>query len=609
MRFFSRRTGIAAFALTLCVHAHHAIAARLALVVGNDQYQYVEKLRNARNDARLMSATLKEAGFEVTQVEDATRDGLWSAIEAFKLRINKGDEVVFYFSGHGVQIGSTPVLLPIDIRAQSDSQVQRDGVPIVDIQDALKDARFSLLVIDACRDNPFPKVGTRSVGATRGLMPIEPAQGAALIMSAGRGQKALDEVPGDSVNNGLFTYEFVRVIKRPGVDVSVALKMVRDQVEDKAKTGGNQQRPSIAEDMRGNFYIFANTESTINLHVASSLSPPSMSASPVRLQTSEEIEQQAWEDAQKAKTASALNAYLQEYPQGRFAKSARIGLAALLSATSAGHTPATKVDPGNSVDRQTLTAVKSERRVALVIGNDRYRGYQGGEVSVSYARQVEETLKAVNFHVISGFDVNHRQTLELLSEFQANLRRGDIAVVYFSGGGLTIDGSNFFLPIGWQLTTDTAKNFNSQALDVELTIVGTAKRAGVGLLMVFVDTMRQDFQMNPALRKKEDCTYGASQQPGALKESANQSVGAVGTSQSRVSAAGALIAYATTSAWPCGYANGRFTNYLLKAMRTPNVNIREAMKWVAQSVSAESNGGQVPSISATLTGQFSFTVQ
>ncbi|MBP8182730.1 MAG: caspase family protein [Rhodoferax sp.] len=130
---------------------------RIALVIGNDAYQKVVPLKNARNDARLMAATLKKAGFDVTQVNDLGRDGMWRTIDTFKGRINKGDEVVFYYAGHGVQISSNQLLLPIDIAADNDAQVQRDAIALVEVQDALKDARFALLVLDACRDNPFPK--------------------------------------------------------------------------------------------------------------------------------------------------------------------------------------------------------------------------------------------------------------------------------------------------------------------------------------------------------------------------------------------------------------------------------------------------------------------
>ena len=316
-----------------------AHAARLALVVGNDAYTHVSKLQNARNDARLMAATLKDAGFEVSYAENADRNTLWRVVESLGKRINKGDEVVFFFAGHGVQIGSNPVLLPTDIKAESDRQVERDGVPLFDIQDALKAARVSLLIIDACRDNPFPKVGTRTVGGSRGLAPPDPAEGQAIIMSAGRNQKALDTTPGVSANNGLFTHEFVRIIKENGLDVRTALVKVRDSVDDKARSASHEQRPSVIDDLRGNFYFFAPVTIVVQAPPAV-VKPPEPIKLSTRIQAADEIEQQAWEDVQKMDSLAAYELYLAEYPQGRFVSRAKIKVAGFKAINAAAIVPA-----------------------------------------------------------------------------------------------------------------------------------------------------------------------------------------------------------------------------------------------------------------------------
>lgn len=230
-------------------------AARLALVIGNDAYSQIVPLTNARNDAKLMTAVLKKAGFDTTAATDLGRNALWNTIDTFKARIQKGDEVVFYFAGHGVQIGANQLLLPTDIAAQNDSQVQRDGVSLVDVQDALKDARIALMVIDACRDNPFPKTGTRAIGGTRGLAAPDPSTGQIIMMSAGRNQRALDRVPGESQANGLFTWELAQVLQTPGLEIRNALEQVKDRVDDKARRAGHEQRPSLVNDLRGSFYL------------------------------------------------------------------------------------------------------------------------------------------------------------------------------------------------------------------------------------------------------------------------------------------------------------------------------------------------------------------
>ncbi len=250
-----RHIGLFSLALVSLLLALPAHAARLALVIGNDAYNQVAALKNARNDARLVAGVLRKAGFEVSEASNLNRTALWSTLDRFKGRINKGDEVVFYFAGHGVQVGANQLLLPTDISADNDSQVQRDGVPLIDVQDALKDARLAMLLIDACRDNPFPKTGTRTIGSTRGLSPPEASTGQIIMMSAGRNQKALDYVPNSAQANGLFAWELSQVLQTPGLEIRNALEDVKNRVDDKARRAGHEQRPSLVNDLRGSFYL------------------------------------------------------------------------------------------------------------------------------------------------------------------------------------------------------------------------------------------------------------------------------------------------------------------------------------------------------------------
>lgn len=261
---------------------------------------------------------------------------MWNSIDTFKGRINKGDEVVFYYAGHGVQIKSNQLLLPVDISAVNDSQVQRDAVSLVDVQDALKDARFALLVIDACRDNPFPKSGGRSIGGgTRGLLPPEPVTGQVIVMSAGRNQKALDSVPGETAANGLFTWALAQAIQGPGMEIRVALEQVKDQVDDIAKSVGHDQRPGMVSDLRGNFYFFGPT--TVQVQGGTSPSDP---------------ETRTWDAAETANTESAYQTYLDSYPKGRFVGAAKIKMDALKQTAVQMPMP-TKPPPAASTDPET----------------------------------------------------------------------------------------------------------------------------------------------------------------------------------------------------------------------------------------------------------------
>ena len=311
------------FALLLLGLCGSANAKRVALVIGNDQYQTIAKLSNARNDASLIAGVLTKAGFAVTQANDLGRERLWSTIDAFKAGINKGDEVVFYFAGHGVQIGPAQLLLATDINSRTEAQLQRDGVPLVDVQDALKDARVAIFIIDACRDNPFPKQGLRSLGATRGLLPPEPSAGQIIMMSAGRNQKALDSVPGQTRANGLFTWELAQVIQTPGIEIRSAMERVKDAVDDKARAANHEQRPSLVNDLRGNFYFFASpVAGTDNIVRPSPVAvAPEMSVA--------QREDAFWADAKSTGNKEAFEAYLGSYPKGRYASLARANIARL----------------------------------------------------------------------------------------------------------------------------------------------------------------------------------------------------------------------------------------------------------------------------------------
>ena len=322
---------VLALALFLCLWSLPSQAARLALLIGNDSYRSVGPLVNARNDARLMAQTLQRAGFDTTLVSDLDRTRFWAAIDSFKGRVQKGDEIVFYFAGHGVQIGANQLLLPVDIIRQNERQVERDGVSLVEVQDALKDARFAMFVIDACRDNPFPKIGGRSVGGERGLLPPEPATGQVIVMAAGRNQAALDRVPDNAANNGLFTYELAQALQQPGVDVRALLETVKERVDDKAKLVGHEQRPSFVNDLRGNFYFFGPTTAQV---APPAPAAPAALAAPAAV-SAEQEERVFWEDAKAAGNQEAYEAYLENYPKGRYTSLARANLARLNAAKAA----------------------------------------------------------------------------------------------------------------------------------------------------------------------------------------------------------------------------------------------------------------------------------
>ena len=230
--------------------------ARKALIFGNDNYQSITKLMNAKEDASAIAAALKSYGYQVTLRLDATEKEMKASIRSFSATINGGDEVLFFYAGHGVQLGAANYLLPTDIGGESEAQVRDDAIQLQRVLDEMVDrrAKFTLAVIDACRNNPFKSSG-RAIGG-RGLAPTTAATGQMIIFSAGVGQEALDRLgPKDTDRNGLFTRVFLREIRKPDVSVDRVVRNVRNEVVNLAKSVGHEQVPAIYDQVVGEFYF------------------------------------------------------------------------------------------------------------------------------------------------------------------------------------------------------------------------------------------------------------------------------------------------------------------------------------------------------------------
>ena len=242
------------FWLLLTSAAH---AARLALVVGNDQYQNISKLRNAVADAQTMGEAFRKAGYQVMVVTNVDLRVLKDELRAFRRRVRGGDEVVLYFSGHGVQLGAENFLLPVDVRSDTEEQVRDDGLALSAVLADLRTAKpgFTLAIIDACRDNPFKKAG-KSIGG-RGLASPPSATGEMVLFAAGEGQQALDRLSAtDPVRNGVFTRVFVNEMQRPGLSIDQTLRNVRVEVNRLAQSVNHEQVPALYDQVLGTYYFY-----------------------------------------------------------------------------------------------------------------------------------------------------------------------------------------------------------------------------------------------------------------------------------------------------------------------------------------------------------------
>ena len=297
-----------------------AQAKRLALAIGNDSYRYADRLTNARADAKAVASALASTRFSVTLKQDLTLQQMKEALRSFKAQIAGGDEVVFYYSGHGVQLDGNNYLIPIDTEAQSADQIKDDSLSLQRVLDDLQDqkATFALAIIDACRDNPFKGNG-RAI-RTRGLAPVTAASGQIVLYSAGAGQEALDRL-GDSDRdpNGVFTRVLVKEMVKPGLTAYEVLKNTRSQVISLAKSVNHEQVPALYDQSTGDFFFVPGTPGT-------SGAQPALAAASPRAAPSIESPDEAsfWARVKDSRDAADFAAYQQAFPSGPHAAEAAL---------------------------------------------------------------------------------------------------------------------------------------------------------------------------------------------------------------------------------------------------------------------------------------------
>jgi len=206
---------------------------RIALVIGNSAYQNVPALPNPGRDATLVADALRRANFQIVTLQnDLNREQLVGALREFARQAESADWAVVYYAGHGMEVAGVNYLVPVDARISSDRDVSLEAVSIDQVLNSAERAkRLRLVLLDACRDNPFASqmkrtmtVASRSV--SRGLAQMEPDPGTLVVFAAKHGETALD---GDAANSP-FATAFVKNMQVPGVEVRRLFDNVRDDV-------------------------------------------------------------------------------------------------------------------------------------------------------------------------------------------------------------------------------------------------------------------------------------------------------------------------------------------------------------------------------------------
>jgi len=218
---------------------------RLALVIGNSAYK-ASPLRNPTRDARDISRALSDTGFQVQLIEDATLTTMRRAIRAFGDQLRDGGVGLFYYAGHGVQVRGSNYLLPVNADIEREDEIEDQGVDVnlmLSKMDTAKN-KLNIVILDACRNNPFPRF--RSVG--QGLAQIDAPTGTIIAFATAPGRIAMD---GDG-DNGLYTSHLLRYIREPGLPLEQLFKQVRIGVAGATR---DRQVPWESSSLKGDFYF------------------------------------------------------------------------------------------------------------------------------------------------------------------------------------------------------------------------------------------------------------------------------------------------------------------------------------------------------------------
>ena len=303
--------GAATFAVTALAEK------RVALVIGNSAYAKTGKLANPPNDARAIADLLQRAGFDISEARlDLGLAAFKRELSDFEVNSKGADIAAFYFSGHGVQINNQDYLLPVDAELARDVDVQDEAVTLDRVLRATEGARrLRLVIIDACRDNPFVArmknvVATRAL--TRGLAPPAVELADTLIAFAARdGTQAIDGAPGA---NSPFAAAILRRLAEPGLDVQVAFRQVRDDV--RSATNGKQ----------GPYTYGSLGGGAIALLPLSQPTAPSLAPSPPSEPRPDET---AWGIIKDTTDTAQLRRFIQKFPQSPHQREAEAALAAI----------------------------------------------------------------------------------------------------------------------------------------------------------------------------------------------------------------------------------------------------------------------------------------
>ena len=221
---------------------------RLALIIGNSNYNFAP-LRNPANDAASMAQALRDLKFEVIEIIDGNKDTMKAAVRAFHNKLNEyGGVGFFYYAGHGIQVKGENYIVPVNHEIQEEYDVPDEAIRVNTVLAYMENSktRMNIVVLDACRDNPYAR-SMRS--GSRGLAQIYAEGSGSLIAYATAPGSVASDGAGE---NGLYTQELLKAIKTPGLEIGMVFRKVLTNVK---KISKGKQIPWTNASIEGEFYF------------------------------------------------------------------------------------------------------------------------------------------------------------------------------------------------------------------------------------------------------------------------------------------------------------------------------------------------------------------
>jgi uncharacterized caspase-like protein len=404
---------------------------RVALVIGNGAYQNAIRLDNAVFDARAVADSFRKLGFQVVDGYDLDIDQMRSKVSEFSTALSDSKSAVIYYAGHGISVDEENYLIPTDIVLKSPTDLDLNAISVSLLLKQMKrDDRVNIVILDACRDNPFAaslaRAKTRALVVERGLTRIDGdlARGTLIAFASDPKSTALD---GQTGAHSPFTEAFLSHLFDRGVTIDTVMSRVRNDVWEKT---AHRQLPWVNTSLIGEYELNPRPDSEPAAESVKPVATPGEFAADPK----QEQENLLWESAQHSNLSADYQAYLSAFPSGVFAQMAKNRIASVESARTSAPTPAPQtlamVEPSGSKDdavKDNVATADTEKALNLgaagekevqqrLIALDLYAGPKSGALDQPTRSALAEWQKKSGFAPTSFLDSAQFAALKADSE-------------------------------------------------------------------------------------------------------------------------------------------------------------------------------------------------